>query len=245
MAVILDLHWTAPGSTLAIGNHFLLKVINLLMKKKNEHLGQQPMPDVDHSIDFWKSVANTFKNNSAAIFDVFNEPYPDSNSDTTSGWVCWKNGGSCPGFSYQAAGMQSLVSAIRSTGATNICMLGGLQYSNSLTHWLNYKPSDPLGNLAASWHSYNFNLCNNQNCWDSYIAPVAAQVPLIIGEFGENDCNTWYVNNLMNWADKRGISYSAWTWNTWDCKGGPSLISNYDGTATTYGAGVKAHYTDY
>jgi len=57
IAVILDLHWTAPGS--------------------NPAIGQLPMPDMDHSVDFWTEVANEYKNNSAVIFDLFNEPFPD------------------------------------------------------------------------------------------------------------------------------------------------------------------------
>ena len=48
------------------------------------------MPDADHAPDFWTSVANTFKNNSAVIFDLYNEPYLDNNQDTTAGWECWK-----------------------------------------------------------------------------------------------------------------------------------------------------------
>jgi len=41
--------------------------------------------------------------------------------------------------------MQELVNTIRITGANNIIMLGGLQYSNSLVQWLKYKPDDPTG----------------------------------------------------------------------------------------------------
>ena len=41
--------------------------------------------------------------------------------------------------------------------------------------------------------------------------------------------------------DAHHTGYLAWTWNTWDCSQGPSLISAYDGTATAYGAGYKAH----
>ena len=36
-------------------------------------------------------------------------------------------------------------------------MLGGEEYSNDLTDWLTYEPTDPDHNLVASWHSYNFN----------------------------------------------------------------------------------------
>jgi hypothetical protein len=45
----------------------------------------------------------------------------------------------------------------------------------------------------------------------------------------------------MKWFDDRGLSYLGWTWNTWDCSSGPSLISNYDGTPTSYGIGLRDH----
>jgi hypothetical protein len=66
-------------------------------------------------------------------------------------------------------------------------------------------------------------------------------VPVIAGEIGENDCGHSYIDTLMAWLDSHHTGYSAWTWNTWDCSQGPSLISAYDGTPTNYGAGYKAH----
>lgn len=44
----------------------------------------------------------------------------------------------------------------------------------------------------------------------------------------------------MNWFDAKGASYLGWTWNTWDCSTGPSLISDYNGTPTGFGAGLRA-----
>lgn len=202
---------------------------------------QKPMPNRDHTPAFWKSVASTFKNAGGVYFDLFNEPFPNSvMSDYNASWRCWRDGGAaCTGFSYTVAGMQELVNAVRSTGATNYVMVGGLSYSNDLSQWLTYAPADSAGKLAASWHSYNFNYCNTQSCWDSQIAPVAARYPLVVGEIGENDCAHGYIDTLMNWLDARGLSYLAWTWNTWDCRSGPALISNYNGTATAYGQGLK------
>ena len=55
--------------------------------------------------------------------------------------------------------MQSIVDAIRATGSTHIILLGGVQYSNALTQWLAHKPNDPLGQLGAAWHLYEFNAC--------------------------------------------------------------------------------------
>jgi len=226
MAVILDLHWAAPGGQVA-----------------NKQL---PMPDTDHSLEFWSGVAKVFGGKLNVILDLFNEPYPDNgNWNSTAGWTCLLNGGNCPGLGFSAAGMQSIVTAVRQAGAKNILMVGGLAWSNSLALWLEYMPKDPLNNLAASWHSYSFNFCNNQPCWESTIGRVSQKVPIIIGEMGTNQCNPNYLNTLLPWADQFGkgesIHYLAWTWNTWDCSNGPALITNYDGTPTAYGQGFKNH----
>src|SRR5256886_2456244 len=129
LAVILDLHWTAAGTAKA--------------------LAQAPMPNRDHTPDFWRQVAAAYKGNNSVIFDLFNEPFPDNNSDTPEAWRCWRDGGTCGGMSFQAAGMQELVDAVRSTGAANVILLGGVQYSATLSSWVASKPTDPLNNLAA------------------------------------------------------------------------------------------------
>jgi hypothetical protein len=135
--------------------------------------------------------------------------------------------------------MQSMVTAVRSTGATNVLMLGGEEYSNDLSQWLTYKPTDPSGNLVASWHSYNFNTCATQSCWTSQVAPVIAQAPVVVGEIGENDCGGSYMNSLTTWLNTQNTGYLAWTWDTWgSCPG--VLITNYNGTPTTYGAAYQA-----
>ena len=218
---ILDLQWTAPGTTQATG--------------------QEPMPDQDHSPAFWTSVASTFKNNPAAIFDLFNEPYPDNNTDTTAAWTCWKLGGSCAGVPYQAAGMQELVNTVRSTGATNVIMLGGVEYANALDQWAKYEPSDPSGQLAASFHTYNYTVCITRTCWNASLKGVGA-APMITGEIGENDGAASYVGNFMGWADAHGVSYLGWTWNTWGCGASISLITGYSGAACPkYGSTFKHH----
>ena len=235
LVAILELHWTAPGSEQATG--------------------QQPMPDRDHSIPFWQSVAATFANNHSVVFDMFNEPYPNSNTDTSAAWQCWKTATSCSGFDFTAAGMQDLVSAVRGVGARNVIMLGGVQWANALSQWLTYRPAD--NNLVASWHAYDFNPCITTSCWNTNVAPVALQVPVVTGEFGEKNQGpnfVWCTANcpaatgtgLLPWLDRHGINYLGWKWYaySWD-----SLISDYSGTpnAQTYN-GVQAYgrrYHDY
>lgn len=227
---ILELHWTGAGTTRATG--------------------QQPMLNRDHSVAFWQQVAAAYKSNSGVIFDLHNEPYPDGNRDSVAAWDCWKNGttsanaAACPGsgLNYQAAGMQELVNVVRGTGATNPIMLGGVQYSNALSQWLSYKPQDPTGNLIASWHVYNFNVCSSPACYDATAAPVAASVPLITGEIGENDCGTAMLNTLMTWLDNHNAGYLAWTWDTWGTAcGNLSLITDYSGAPSAYGQTYKNH----
>ena len=73
------------------------------------------MPDAQYAPAFWTSVANTFKDDPAVVFDLFNEPYPDRATSTTAqAWTCWRDGGTCPGIGYEVAGMQDL--ARRRTG---------------------------------------------------------------------------------------------------------------------------------
>lgn len=123
-------------------------------------------------------------------------------------------------------------------------MLAGLAYANDLSGWLANEPTDPLNNLVASFHLYNFNVCKDVDCWVVNVAPVAALVPLIADEIGENDCAHSFIDHAMTWLDQYGIGYLTWAWNTYDCKSFPSLISDYDGTPTTYGAGYKQHLLD-
>jgi hypothetical protein len=230
---ILELHWS-HGTWTGYDSH---------CETANAEC-QKPMPDAEHAPAFWSEVATAFKDDTAVVFDLFNEPYPNNLQvmDYGQSWACWRDGGSaCTGLTYEAAGMQDLLDAVRSTGAQNVVLVAGNSYSNDLGQWLAQKPSDPTGNLAAAWHSYNFNYCKDASCWDQQLAPVAAQVPLVAGEIGENTCGHSYVDTLMAWLDERGASYLGWTWNTWDCSSGPSLISSYDGTPTAYGAGLRDH----
>jgi endoglucanase len=231
MVAILDLHWTDGTYTGPSAGC-----------PSAQAICQKPMPDAAQAVPFWTSVARAFKGNNAVIFDLFNEPYPERASGSQAGgWQCWLHGGSCPGISYPVAGMQQLVTAVRAAGANNVIMLGGLAWSNDLTGWLSHEPADPGRNLAASWHSYNFNACSTRSCWDTQIAPVAAKVPLIAGEIGENDCTDTYITPLMTWLNAKSASYLAWAWNTdFNCATGPGLITSYTGTPTPYGAGYES-----
>lgn len=217
---ILDLHWATPGEIVPTDLY--------------------PMPNADHTPEFWRDVARTFMDDDGVIFEPYNEPFFVPNRDSDAAWQCWRDG--CrmtfggQATTYQAVGMQALVDAIRETGSTHLILLGGVQYSNALSQWLEHQPFDPLGNLGAAWHVYNFNACSDESCWNDAPARVAAEVPVVATELGQNDCAGTMISPLMDWLDARGSGYLAWSWNalgpcvaaTMEDPGQPwSLITDY------------------
>jgi hypothetical protein len=217
MYAILDLHWSAPGTTLShLGAGFA---------------GYYEMADESHAPAFWASLASYFKSNHAVLFDLFNEPNGIS-------WSCWRNGCTAP-RGYQTAGMQQLVDAVRATGATQPVMVGGLEDASELGKgWLENHPTDPAGQLVASVHVYDQGSISHFN---ANIATVGAQFPVVAGEIGETDCADDTVDIFLPWADSHGVSYLAWAWFVGECASYPSLISSYNGTPTNFGIGYREH----
>jgi endoglucanase len=217
--VILDLHWASPRTYPSAG------II--------------PMPDAEHSPDLWRSVATEYRDDRSVIFDLYNEPRPGVP------WPCWESGCEIEdhwvGF-YPAVGMQQLIEVVRSTGALQPVMLGGVDWARNLDGWLAHLPPDPANAEVASNHTYDFSICK-AHCRDTLLK-IAEQHPVVTGELGEGDCKHRYIDGYMRWADLHGISYLGWAWNTdngWTCRGGPSLIRDYSGRPTNFGIGFREH----
>jgi hypothetical protein len=213
----VSLIWSAPGTTKATF--------------------QNNAPDADHSPAVWQGMAEAFKNDPKVILAPFGEPH-------NIGFACLRDGGNC-GAGYNSAGMQQAVTVMRAAGYTGPIAIPGIDYANNLTQWLAYKPSDPLNNLIAEAHVYGKNVCSALTCLNSQLAPVAAAVPLLLGEVGEtyddSSCGSTNISTTMGWADGLGVGYQAWTWDTWGTCG--SLISSYTGTpANAYGTWIRNHY---
>jgi aryl-phospho-beta-D-glucosidase BglC (GH1 family) len=256
--VILDLHWAAPndGATPLCANL------------------QNPMADADHAAAFWSSVANHFKGNPAVIFDLFNEPFLDATSRVgNTPWPDLLNGGRVTKFVYSGgagskdftwatAGMQQLVDAVRTTGATNVVLVSTLQWSQQMDGWLKYQPKDPAGQLGASWHAYPSSKYPAQvacvpdgivsvglpDCSAQELAAVEAILkagyPVVIGEYGDviGKGTPPFVSTLLPYADAHGVSYFGWVWDTF--KGSENLLITDAGGSPTPGFGVyvKQHY---
>jgi endoglucanase len=232
IVAVLDLHRSAPGDAVS--------------------KEQEQMPDRDHSPDFWRSVAAAFDRRPAVVFDLFNEPFPYAEEDTARAWTCWRDGGCTltsvnSGQPYVAAGMNQLIAAVRSTGARNVVLAGGINWAEGMTHWLAYRPTDPIHQLAASFHAYSFNTyCAAIACYNRDLAPLLKAVPLFVGEIGptltlgsdgiDENCPRsavragGFADSTLDWLDAHGASWTAWSWNPWpDCW---ALVLNVAGEPT-------------
>jgi endoglucanase len=207
--VVLDLHWNAPGDLPA---------------------KQRPMADLDHAPAFWSSVARAFKDDHALVFDLYNEPHG-------IGWECWRDG--CKlSEGWRTAGMQSLVDAVRETGARQPIVATGLGWGTDLSSWLEYRPDDPADQLAAGVHFYDFTGCVSVDCWGRTVDPVARDVPVVVTEIGERECSGAFLDRFMSWADSADVSYLAWSWNPSGCAA-PALIESWDGRPTPPGERLR------
>ncbi len=214
LVVILDLHWSAPGSETAGGGAV--------------------MADEDHAPNFWLSVASAFKGHQGVVFDLYNEP-------RDLPFSCLVHGG-CVAGGFQVAGYDQLIDDVRSTGATNVIMVAGTAFAADPLGFGSDLPDDPIGQLAISVHVYNFNAAKSPKTWDQWL-PLVHKLPFVTGELGEKDCTSNFIDAYMPWADAHNVSYMAWSFNagpSWPCNA-PSLVTDYNGDPTPYGAGYKAH----
>ena len=242
--VILDLHWTAPRTYCP--------------------LDQNPMADIDHSVAFWSSVASTYKGYSNVLLELFNEPFvgyggPVSQAD----WSIIMQGGTQSyyitggnpyqvNYTWQVAGMQQMLNAVRATGATNVVLIGTPSWAQDLSLWSANVPSDPLRQIAVVWHAYpNTNSPSETTpklgtiayTWAATI--LAAGYPIVISETGDHNSSGTvgapYLAILLPWADAHDVSYLGWGWDVWQDSDNV-LIKDSAGTPTDgYGVYFRQH----
>ncbi len=218
---------------------------------------QQVMPDWN-AVTFWSAVAATYANNPAVLFDLYNEPHPDSGYGLTGNmpWQVWQLGSqgvTMAGVPSQCPGMQNLLNAVRATGANNVCLVGGLNWA----YYLNQVDSYPLTNvgngIVYSAHIYPVKGPVAGSTWDPWVTSATVNHPVLIGEFGPTNCVSTVSgsyggtsNNFdstiipwMNGGNNRGYVYggTAWSMTTVSC---PNLLISQFTPTTYHGAPVQA-----
>jgi hypothetical protein len=224
--IILDLHWSDCNEWGA-------------------NIGQHSMPDLN-SVAFWKDFAPVYANNPAVIFDLYNEPHDVS-------WEVWLKGGQITdkpnhwygvAKNYQCAGLQTMLDAVRDTGAKNVVIAGGIDWAYDFAGILEGRQlSDPKGNgVIYASHCYD-NKGDSVDAWIAKLEKAAARLPVIVSEFGGNSgpgkrvpADNWLLHVMQAIEDHQ------WSYTAWDLhpRAGPTLIADWDYTPTPrFGVFIK------
>jgi hypothetical protein len=168
------------------------------------------------SVTFWREVATAFKGNFRVMFDLFNEPH-----DITP--EVWRNGGTViygplKRRSFVAVGMQTLYDTIRSTGATNVVTVSGLNWASDPRVHLSM-PLDGYGIVAAS-HSY-CHTCTEEDPHPHELletlndAEIRGRHPLTLTETGwrtQSTAGATYNRAMIDWANANGVGWLVYGW---------------------------------
>ncbi|MFV8752899.1 cellulase family glycosylhydrolase [Nannocystaceae bacterium ST9] len=184
--------------------------------------GQQRMAD-QNSRTFWQSVADRYKDDGRVLFELYNEPH-----DVT--WSVWLDGGDS-GDGFQVVGMQELYDTVRGTGADNLVLIGGLRYAYDLSGVPDHRVEGY--NIVYTSHPYDF-ADKQPPAWNADWGFLAESDPIFVTEFGSFNCNPGYAQQVIDYAEQRGLSWSAWAWYPGGCNF-PALIENWSGTPSAVG----------
>ncbi len=227
---MLDLHWSDAGVW-------------------GQVIGQHVMPDVN-SAAFWSDCAEVYKNQPGVIYDLYNEPH-----DVT--WDQWLKGDKVTEkdsktkveTTYEAVGMQALFDAVRATGAKNLVVIGGLDWSYSLSGILDGRQiADPDGQgVIYANHAYPFK-GDTVEKWVGKMETASKVLPIIISEFGSDPDGGAGLNGEA-WVRKvlANLKSHDWDWVAWDLHpaAGPKLIRGWDYAPTDhFGTPVKQALTE-
>ncbi|WP_269522249.1 glycoside hydrolase family 5 protein [Coraliomargarita parva] len=191
---------------------------------------------------FWLDAAAHYANNPAVLFDLYNEPHGID-------WELWRNGGekevkkkgSKEPVTVQVVGMQALVEAVRSTGARNVIIAGGLSYALDLRGILNgYALEEQAGGFGIMYatHFYNWH-----GGWQKHFLDIAEKYPVLVGEFGadkkkmsfipgnqQENPYTW-VPDALGMVQKYNLNYTGFSMHP---KATPVLIKDWSYEPTDF-----------
>jgi hypothetical protein len=180
------------------------------------------------SITFWQDIAGAYADFGTVLFELYNEPFKITQQQWLSG------GGGYVGF-------QHLYNAVRAAGASNLCIVGGLDWAYDLEFVSSAFCVQGTGIVYCS-HPYNPKGTPGYGPFAANFAGVLGTFPVIFTEFGGNTAATYndidYYNTVISYVNTNGIHYTAFAW--WVEPSNPqfpTLIGDWTGTAI-YGGEV-------
>ncbi len=222
---MIDLHWSDAGEW-------------------GQAIGQHVMPD-RNSATFWKDCAAAYQNQAGVIFDLYNEPHDVS-------WDQWLDGGlvsetdpkTGKTTTFVAVGMRELCRVVRATGAKNLVVIGGLDWSYDLSGiWQGRQIADPDGQgVIYANHAYPFK-GDTVEKWVGKMETASQVLPIIVSEFGSDPdggaglSGEAWVRQVID-----ALKVHDWNYTAWDLHpaAGPKLVKGWDYAPTEhFGVPVK------
>jgi hypothetical protein len=232
----LDLHWSNAGEW-------------------GKNIGQHSMPD-ENSLEFWIDVAKKYANNSAVLFNLYNEP-----RDIT--WEVWKNGGVITEvenrgkdnekrLTYTTPGHQKILNEIRALGANNVIIAGGLDWAYDLRGIAGafaLEDTSAGNGIIYDSHIYPWKEWDGRN-HDTKVLIIANKYPVVIGEIGLDLEGEWgaisrpfWLKSMLDWMDTNKLNWTGWCFHT---SATPNMISDWQFTPTRHhGAVLKERMLSY
>lgn len=202
-------------------------------------------PTREHG-EFWKDAATRYKNHPAVLFELFNEPHGMS-------WKLWRDGGPLTDpkkpevlTGEVTTGLQSLLNTVRATGARNVVIAGGLDWSYDLSgiaqgYGLQEQPGGQ--GIVYSSHIYPW-----KRDWQGKVLVIAEKYPLFIGEVGSPP--DWkgfeFIPESGRFEDLSAKAWQPdilaliqkhqlhWTGFSFHPKAAPTIISDWEYTPTAH-----------
>jgi hypothetical protein len=177
---------------------------------------------------FWDTISkDAFFKDGRIIFELYNEPTAD--------------------FATLRAWMLATVQKIRANGASNLILVGGVDYSYDISGYAS-SPITGQGAIAYVTHPYIFKSAPGDDV--AFLTP-AKTLPVVATEFGDanvegfhtipaNQCVASIYSDYINKFEGAGMSWTSWAWivDEWGC-GFPQLILDYSGTPNSIGTPVQ------
>lgn len=183
-------------------------------------------------VKFWTMIAERYKDNTTvACYELFNEP---TDQGRPLNWECWR------------PLMEKLIDEIRRTDAQKICLVAGMDWAYRLNEVID-NPVD-RSNVAYVTHPYPQKRKQPwEGKWEADWGKVAAHYPIVAtelgfvgaGERGEHNPvvgDETYGEAIINYFDKKGISYTIWCF---DPDWAPAMIEDYKFTPSRQGRFFK------
>jgi hypothetical protein len=174
-----------------------------------------PLPDQE-SVTLWRLLAERYRDEPAALYDIFNEPHDCAADDPRP--LIAADGGVIGHRRVTMAEWQPwallLIDAIRAVHSRSLIFVSGINWAYDLRGM-----PLPRHNLVYSTHVY----ANKSPDWDLAFGNLSRSYPVFAAEWGCFPGDERWGERLACYLDELGIGWTAWSWSD-----KPHLVNAYE-----------------